>query len=184
MENLQGEINKEFEVLFKKYYERLVLFAEAYVADLPVAEDIVQDVFLSLLSKEDLLSDVKYSKSYFFSSVRNACLDYLRKLKVQEKKDDFLFEASFYSGDFEAYNKEEVIDKIENLINQLPEQRKNILRLSIYEGMKYSEISEETGLSVNTIKTHIKKAYQDLRNNLDSINEIIVFLVAVKANRR
>ena len=52
----------KFDVLFNQYYERLVLFAESYVGDLETAEDMVQDVFLSLLSRSDF-NEVEYSRS-------------------------------------------------------------------------------------------------------------------------
>ena len=71
----------KFDVLFNQYYERLVLFAESYVGDLETAEDMVQDVFLSLLSRSDF-NEVEYSRSYLYSCVKNGCVDYLRKLKV------------------------------------------------------------------------------------------------------
>ena len=71
----------QFDILFNQYYERLVLFAENYVGDLETAEDMVQDVFLSLLSRTDL-KNVEYSRSYLYSCVKNGCVDYLRKQKV------------------------------------------------------------------------------------------------------
>ena len=72
-------MKSEFDILFEKYYERLVLFAEGYVGDLKTAEDMVQDVFLALLSRKDL-KNVEYSRSYLYSCVKNGCVDYLRKL--------------------------------------------------------------------------------------------------------
>ena len=128
----------KFDVLFNQYYERLVLFAESYVGDLETAEDMVQDVFLSLLSRSDF-NEVEYSRSYLYSCVKNGCVDYLRKLKV--------------------------VDPLEE-IEKLPEQRREILKMSVYDGMSYPSIAEVTGLSINTVKTHMKKAYQDLRERL------------------
>ena len=89
----------KFDVLFNQYYERLVLFAESYVGDLETAEDMVQDVFLSLLSRSDF-NEVEYSRSYLYSCVRNGCVDYLRKLKVIDPLDIKLFDAVYYAGDF------------------------------------------------------------------------------------
>ena len=87
----------KFDVLFNQYYERLVLFAESYVGDLETAEDMVQDVFLSLLSRSDF-NEVEYSRSYLYSCVKNGCVDYLRKLKVVDPLDIKLFDANSESG--------------------------------------------------------------------------------------
>lgn len=61
------------------------------------AEDMVQDVFLSLLSRSDF-NEVEYSRSYLYSCVKNGCVDYLRKLKVVDPLDIKLFDAVYYVG--------------------------------------------------------------------------------------
>lgn len=155
----------QFDILFNQYYGRLVLFAESYVGDLKTAEDMVQDVFLSLLSRTDFW-EVEYTRSYLFSCVKNGCVDYLRKLKVVDPLDAKLFDALYYSGDFDLFEEEELIRRVEEEIERLPEQRRDVLKLSVYQGLSYPKIAEVTGLSINTIKTHMKKAYQDLRERL------------------
>ena len=61
---------------------------------------------------------------------------------------------------------EKLILRVEEEIDKLPIQRRKVLKLSVYQGMSYSQIAEVTGLSVNTVKTHMKKAYQELREKL------------------
>lgn len=169
---------EQFDILFSEYYERLVLFAESYVGDLKTAEDMVQDVFLSLLSRDDL-SGVEYSRSYLYSCVKNGCVDYLRKLKVVDPLDTKLFDALYYSGDFDMAEQEELIRRVEEEIERLPEQRRDVLKMSVYQGLSYPQIAEATGLSVNTIKTHMKKAYQNLRKGLydQHLNLILPFIL-------
>lgn len=175
----------QFDVLFNQYYERLVLFAESYVGDLETAEDMVQDVFLSLLSRTDF-NEVEYSRSYLYSCVKNGCVDYLRKLKVVDPLDTKLFDAVYYAGDFNIFEQEELIRRVEDEIEKLPEQRREILKMSVYRGMSYPQIAEVTGLSINTIKTHMKKAYQDLREGLydQHLNLILPFILLEMKNKR
>ena len=116
-------MKSEFDILFEKYYERLVLFAEGYVGDLKTAEDMVQDVFLALLSRKDL-KDVEYSRSYLYSCVKNGCVDYLRKLKITDPLDVKLFDAAYYTGDFDVLEQEKLICRVEEEIEKLPEQRR------------------------------------------------------------
>ena len=156
---------KEIKALFEQYYERLVLFAESYVGVLEEAEDIVQDVFLAILTHTNL-SKVEYTKSYLFSCVKNSCVDYLRKLNVTDPLDVKTVDAAYYIGDLEVIERERLLLKLEDAVKRLPEQRRNILKLYFYQGMSYGQVAEFTGLSVNTIKTHMKKAYQDLRKTL------------------
>ena len=141
------------DILFKQYYERLVLFAESYVGDMMIAEDMVQDVFLTVLSRPDF-ADVGYMRAYLYSCVRNNCVNYLRRLDIVDPLKIKLFDAVYYTGDFDLEEEEKLI------------QRRKVLKLSVYQGMSYSQIAEVTGLSVNTVKTHMKKAYQELREKL------------------
>ena len=77
-----------------------------------------------------------------------------------------LFDAVYYTGDFDLEEEEKLILRVEEEIDKLPIQRRKVLKLSVYQGMSYSQIAEVTGLSVNTVKTHMKKAYQELREKL------------------
>ena len=88
------------DILFQQYYERLVLFAESYVGDMMIAEDMVQDVFLTILSRPDF-ADVGYARAYLYSCVRNNCVNYLRRLDIVDPLDVKLFDAVYYTGDFD-----------------------------------------------------------------------------------
>ena len=172
------EVKSKFDILFEQYYERLVLFAESYVGDLQTAEDMVQDVFLALFSRKDF-NEVAYTRSYLFSCVKNGCVDYLRKLKITDPLDVKLFDAAYYTGDFDVLEQEELIRRVEEEIEKLPEQRRDVLKMNVYQGMSYPRIAEVTGLSVNTVKTHMKKAYQDLREALsgDRLHFFLSFIL-------
>ncbi|WP_302299015.1 RNA polymerase sigma factor [Butyricimonas virosa] len=167
------------DVLFQQYYECLVLFAESYVGDVTMAEDMVQDVFLTLLSRPDF-SKVEYTRSYLYSCVKNNCVDYLRKLRLVDPLNVKLFDAIYYIGDFDGEDKEAIIHKVEEEIEKLPIQRREILKLSVYQDMSYPQIAEVTGLSINTIKTHMKKAYQELREKLyeEHQNFFLLFILS------
>ena len=145
---------------------------------------MVQDVFLSLLSRADL-NNVEYSRSYLYSCVKNGCVDYLRKLKITDPLDVKLFDAAYYTGDFDMPEQEELIRRVEEEIEKLPEQRREVLKMSVYQGLSYPRIAEITGLSVNTVKTHMKKAYQDLRETLaDQHLKLFLSFILLKIRRK
>ena len=58
---------------------------------------------------------------------------------------------------------EERLKNIENSIQYLPVRQREVLKMKVWEGLKYQEISERLDVSINTIKTHIKLAYKNLR---------------------
>ena len=171
-------------VLFDRYYENLVLFAESYVGDLETAEDMIQDVFLSLLSHSNL-DQIEYTRSYLYSCVKNSCVDYLRKLKVVDPLDLKVCDAVYYTGDFDIFEQEKLICRLEEEIENLPEQRRDVLKMSVYKKMSYLQIAEVMHISVNTVKTHMKKAYQELRVRLvDQRLNLFLFIVSQKIKER
>jgi len=68
---------KAFEVLFFKYHGRLVLFANKFTGDLRISQDLVQDAFLKLWEKPEIISSIESPKAYLFQAVRNSCLNHL-----------------------------------------------------------------------------------------------------------
>ncbi len=159
--------NKEFEEIFKEHYSGLVVYANKYVGVKQVAEDIVQDFFYDLWNKRESIIIQSNIKSFLFQSVKNNCLNYLSR----EKKD-------YKELDCNAFEEQELsfqIDYIErnkmiyDLLEQLPEQRKNIFKLCCIEGLKYREVAEDLGISVNTVKTQMGRALSELRKSIDKV---------------
>ncbi|WP_430937176.1 sigma factor [Saccharicrinis sp. 156] len=85
LKRLRNGDRRIFEVIFEDYYDSLVQFAEVYVFNRCVSEDIVQDFFVWLWENNDSLIVRTSLKAYFFQSVKNRCFDYLKHLKVKDK---------------------------------------------------------------------------------------------------
>ena len=155
----------EFKQQFLPYHRKLYRVAFRLTGNPQDAEDMVQEVFMTVLSRPDF-ADVGYMRAYLYSCVRNNCVNYLRRLDIVDPLNIKLFDAVYYTGDFDLEEEEKLILREEEEIDKLPIQRRKVLKLSVYQGMSYSQIAEVTGLSVNTVKTHMKKAYQELREKL------------------
>lgn len=107
----------------------------------------------------DEQAGIKYLKQ----SIKNSCLNHLRHEKV---KGRYVNEVIFTSEKHFVLDEEEEYDeKIRALMEKLPEKVKRILELSVVHGLRYSEIAKEEGISINTVKYHIKSAYKSLRNS-------------------
>nr|WP_320059724.1 RNA polymerase sigma-70 factor [uncultured Bacteroides sp.] len=164
---------EDFKRFVTQYYPQLCAFATQYTDSLEVSEDIVQDVFLRFWESKKYLSVKSYLKSYIFSSVRNASIDYIRKNNVHTFTE--LEEASYLKE--EEVNEENLLAQHEHLyelLKQLPPQEYEVLMAIVVHNKKYKEVGEEMNISVNTVKTHLSRALKFLRAH--NINLRLLFL--------
>lgn len=166
-----------FSDLYLIYYPKLVRFAKEYVMLEEDAENITQDVFTDLWEKRELMNRIENMNAYLFRLVRNKCLDYL-KHKVFEQRYAEKMQASFeiemnlklQSLDrfdvSELSERNEMEKRIREAINSLPKKCRDIFLLSRMEGLKYREISERLGISVNTVECQMGIALKKLRVKL------------------
>ena len=168
-----------FSELYLIYYPKLVRFAKEFVMSEEEAENITQDVFTDLWEKRESMNHIENMNAYLFRLVRNKCLDYL-KHKVFEQKYVENVKASFeielnlklQSLDrFDAVSYTHLTlptsDLIRDAINSLPKRCRDIFLLSRMEGLKYREISERLGISVNTVECQMGIALKKLRAKLN-----------------
>lgn len=168
-----------FTSVFAKSYAGLVFFSNNIIRDRQEAEDVVQNAFVSYWNcKDDLGSEPTVVKSFLYKTVRNACMDLLRHRSVVQKFRDQL------EGDpVEEYSVEneiirtEVLSDIFNAIELLPFGCRQVLEMSYLEGKKNQEISEELGVSINTVKTQKQRAVQLLRLKFSSTALVFLFLL-------
>lgn len=165
------ENKKDFDDLFRNYYIPLQAYAMQYLNDSDKAADVVSATFEDLWTNVDKISD-KTAKSYLYVSVRNHCIDTLRRRKCHGKYIEF---ATLISGeqiteeeDFDAVYKEELVKKI---LAGLRPPTSDILNACYIEGKKYKEVADEMHISISTVKKHIIKALKtirEIRKNLKS----------------
>ncbi|PCH71466.1 MAG: RNA polymerase sigma-70 factor [Bacteroidales bacterium] len=167
-----------FEELYKLYYADLTVFAQGYVYQQDIAEDLVQETIYQLWETASSQRITKSIKSYLYASIRNKCLNYLRHLKVEDKYRKKEVDAIQFSGVYEMVDDEELIEKIKLAIEDLPEKCRLTFKMFVLQDMKYKEIAEELNLSINTVKDHMKRAYRFLREYRfnDYFKLVILFL--------
>ena len=163
-----------FSELYLIYYPKLVRFAKEFVMSEEDAENITQDVFADLWEKRESMDHIENINAYLFRLVRNRCLDHL-KHKVFDQKYAENVQASFevelnlkmQSLDrfdvLDIYEGNEMEKLVREAINSLPKKCRAIFLLSRMEGLKYREISERLGISVNTVECQMGIALKKLR---------------------
>jgi len=159
-----------YEELYKKYYVYLCFVAEHIIRSHADAEEIVSDVFVRLWNLREKSEIILSVKAYLIRAVHNASLNYIEQNAIRLKSTGRLsssdLKALAWDSDYplgHLYEKE-LQDILANCINELPEACREIFLLSRDRDMKYSEISNKLGISVNTVKTQLKIALSRLRD--------------------
>ena len=167
IEQLKLGQEEAYEYLYRHHYVSLCHIAREYVGDVALAEHLVGDVMFHLWEVHKDL-DIRVSlRSYLVRAVRNRCLDWLetRKRKYEvpfsELEDgEALKERYVLSDDYplDMLLEKELEHEIYRAINHLPEECRRVFLKSRFGGKKYEEISRELGISLNTVKYHMKSA--------------------------
>jgi RNA polymerase sigma-70 factor (family 1) len=155
-----------YESLFAEYYESLVRFAQKFIFDQHASEDLVQELFIHVWEQASRMEIKTSIKAYFYQAIRNRCLNYLKSLKVKDKRNLLYIDALIHGEDEAELYDPEIIDKIKTAIDELPPQMARAFRLKLLEGLKQDEIAVEMEISVNSVKTHLKRARVKLRESL------------------
>lgn len=180
----QGDV-AAFEELYKQYYIFLCLIAGHIVRNPSDAEEIVSDVFVKLWNIREKINITTSIKAYLVKAVHNTSINYLERLKLNNKLTDSLsnsdYELLAWDSDYplgQLYEKE-IMDILDHGISTLPDACRQIFLLSRNEDMKYSDIAGKLGISVNTVKTQMKIALKRLRETLKDYLMILLLFMGI-----
>jgi RNA polymerase sigma-70 factor, ECF subfamily len=159
---------KAYEKLFNKYYQKLCYFCLRIVRSAPEAEGIVQHAFLKIWETRHTLNENLPFNSYLFRIAQNKAFNELRSQINRRYYTEYLKE---FTEMLENTTENSILFKelektVQNLIDQLPERRKEIFLLSRNEGLTYKEIATRLDISENTVDTQIRKVLDHFRQSL------------------
>lgn len=162
---------KEFERIYNSLWAKLYSVAYNYFRDKTTAQEIVQEVFVNLWVKRDLLQGVQDLDAYLFKSVKNKIYDQFDKIACQERLSKQLAlqikEESETTKETVEY--EETLERINHEIDRLPDTTKEIFRLSRFDKYSNDEIAGRMHLSGKAVEYHITRALKRLRLRLNQI---------------
>lgn len=169
------QFERLFRNLFEKYFLPLKVHAKHFTGNEDISEDFVQDTFTKLW-------EIRYSfdfhgsvKSYLYQTVQNKCINYLKRLKVEEKYRNFnklkIREAELFSNDFIENHVGSILEKelsesIRNAVDGLPDRCKETFLLSRKKGLTNKEIAIELGISTKAVERNMTRALSRLREIL------------------
>ena len=174
---------KAYAELFDVCYASLHELAYTYVLDYTAADDIVQEVLISLFERTDV-SNISNLSSYLRTSVRNRSLNFLRDLSLEfHNREMYVWEFSQREGlDEEEMNS--ICDMLRNEVDNLPKSCREICQLRFYEGLKIREIAQRLNISEGTVKAQLHRALQSIKGTMRedgltrlSLTNCIVFLI-------
>lgn len=169
-----------FRMLFDNYYTPLCLYSVQLCDDFDAAEDIVQSLFVQFW-ESDMEYQIRTSLStYLFSVVRNNTLYYMRKAGLTDSisADDSLLnehiinDVMSFEVSMEERKKKE--RELHEALKVLSPKELEALESVVVHGNSYNDASDEMGVSVNTLKTHLKRAMKKLRGAHVSVLLLII----------
>ena len=173
---VQDSRKSDIETLIREHYREWCLHAFSYLKSMDEAKDVVQDVLLRILSREEVK---KIPNNYIVVAIKNASLTKIRDTKEIVPIDDKAL-SYLNSGAISPQEKlegSEAREKLYGAIDQLPTQCRKVFYLCAVQGLKYSSAAETLGISTNTVKTQMKIAYKNLRLSLKDTYFSLLLLV-------
>lgn len=175
-------MREHLEETFRTEHGNLLGFTRKRVADLEEAEDILQEVYSRAMDTINRLDPIDNIAGWLYRSVHNRIIDWYRKKKnkavsldIENEQGESLLDLIKDSGiDIQTdFIRNEVINELMKAIDELPELQREIIIRQAIEGSSFREISEETGVSINTLLARKRYAIKTLRKRLEIMKEII-----------
>ncbi|MDR2969610.1 MAG: RNA polymerase sigma-70 factor [Tannerellaceae bacterium] len=163
LESQKNGEHKAFEMVFIAYYNKIKVFISAYLKSDSEAEDLAEDLFVGLWENRKNINTSKSFSSYLHTIARNAAINYLKHKYV---RDTYL--NTDESTEYTSTSEEELIAKelgllIDDVVDRMPEQRKQIYLLSRHKGLTNTEIAEKLNTTKRNVESQLSLALKEIR---------------------
>ena len=161
---------------------RLRNFIRRRVADPHDAEDILQEVFYELIEAYRMMKPIEQAGAWMFRVARNRIIDLFRKKRpeastsepvaLSEDGEALLWEDLLPSPDAgpeAAYARSVLLEELEDAVDELPEEQRDVFVAHEFEGRSFKELAAETGVSMNTLLSRKRYAVLHLRQRLQAV---------------
>ena len=183
LERTQGEQDRRIVETVERERARLKNFIRRHVADRGDAEDILQEVFFEFVEAYRMLKPIELASAWLFRVARNRIVDLFRKKRagslndpvgVGEDGEALVLEdllPSSGAGPDAAYARSVLVEDLEDALDELPEDQREVFIAHEIEGRSFKELAAESGLSVNKLLSRKHYAVLQLRRRLQAIHE-------------
>lgn len=168
----QGD-NVAYKYIYDHHYTLLCSIGYEYLKDDFLAETMADDVIFYLWERRETLTITVSLRSYLVRAVRNRCINHLERERqeipfssIGRDEENMINYSESTEYPLAILLENELEDKITQALDNLPEECGRVFRMSRFEEKSYEQIATELGVSVNTIKYHMKNALSRLSNDL------------------
>jgi len=169
LERMTREQDERIAEVVEREQSRLRRFIRRRVPDPRDAEDILQDVFSTLVEANRLLMPIDHVTGWLFRVARNRIIDLFRRKRPDDISalEDLL--PSRDAGPDALYARQLLLDELAHAVAELPEEQRRVFVAHELEGRSFKELAAETGVSVNTLLSRKRYAVMRLRERLQRI---------------
>ncbi|MGA9902655.1 MAG: RNA polymerase sigma factor [Terriglobales bacterium] len=183
IQSMMAERDQQISETIDREKARLRNFIRRRVADPRDAEDILQEVFYEFVETYRLMKPIEQAGAWLFRVSRNRIIDLFRKKKPEASTNDPAVGEdgelrtledllpSPEAGPEAAYARAVLLEELEDAIEELPEEQREVFVAHEIEGRSFKELAAETGLSVNTLLSRKHYAVLHLRERLREVYE-------------
>ena len=155
-------------LIYRTYFRPLRYFARVLINDKKEAENIVVETFIKLLNKRNDFGDLISIKRFLYTATRNACLEFLNHIQEKSESHKDIIDLIEKDEDFiqSRIIKAELLKMILEEVEQLPDIRKKIFKLTFVEELTNSEIAEKLNVTVDVVRVQKAKAFHSIRTSI------------------
>ena len=169
-------------ILIKRHQQRLYSFIYSKIQDRDITEDVFQDTFIKVIKtfKKGNYNEEGKFLPWVMRISHNLIIDYFRKsnrMPTFKNTDEFDIFSVLSDGNLNAEKKiiqEQIYSDVRDLVKELPEEQKEVLIMRMYKDMSFKEISENTGVSINTALGRMRYALINMRKLIEKHKIILV----------
>ena len=172
---------RSLEILIGRHKQRIYSFIYSKVLNRDISEDVFQDTFIKVINtlKKGNYNEEGKFLPWVMRIAHNLVIDHFRKdnrMPTFKNTDEFDIFSVLSDSSLNAEKriiKDQIHSDVRNLVEELPEDQKEVLMMRIYRDMSFKEISEQTGVSINTALGRMRYALINLRKVIDKNNIIL-----------
>lgn len=183
IKSLKAGNPRAFKQVFLSYEKPVYYFVLSITKSEYISEEILQEVFIRLWSRRELLDPQQSFDGYLFTIARNLTYNYLRDASRRESVRDELWsniQAQYQQVETDIIF-EEYKEIVEDIIRNLPRQKRSIYQLSRQQGKSHSEIADMLGISPKTVKNHLWNTMSTIRHQLkpylDDTLRVVIYIM-------
>jgi RNA polymerase sigma-70 factor (ECF subfamily) len=181
MQKILDKDPEAFNEIYNKLYRKLFLFANSLIGNTEEARDIVGESFLKFWSKNNSFSNMTHLQVYFYTIIKNSCIDYLRRDKLKSKVESLLVKTEQLSENVieKKYQEAELVQMLYDRINQLPDRMQQVFKLTYLDGFSRAEVAQMLNLSENTIRNTNAAAMKAIRLTFGTVQVMVIIFIAI-----